>query len=136
MYQSAENAWRPSAGPCHATPQATHLTTARKVQRLLRARRTRGRFFDSKLFADPAWDILLELYAAKLTDRRLSVTAVCGGADVPATTALRWIRTLECFGHIERRNDPMDGRRVFLELSTIAEKQMNEYFRTVSPNPD
>ena len=105
--------------------------TAARIGRLIKARRARARFFDRTLFADPAWDILLELYAAHLAHRRLSVSAVCDGAAVPATTALRWIKTLESHGHVERRDDPMDGRRVFLKLSESAVGQMDELLQTL-----
>lgn len=120
---------------CFAEPsegvELRPAVTAAKIGRLIKARRARARFFDSTLFADPAWDILLELYAAHLAHRRLSVSAVCDGAAVPATTALRWIKTLESHGHVERRDDPMDGRRVFLELSESAVSRMEELFQTL-----
>ncbi len=38
----------------------------------------------------------------------------------PATTALRWIRTLTDLGVFVRVADPTDGRRVFIELSETA----------------
>src|SRR5437762_5630979 len=60
------------------------------VLRLLKGRRKRNDFFDATLFADPAWDILLELYAAELGQRRLSVSSLGLCAAIPATTALRW----------------------------------------------
>lgn len=101
------------------------------VRALLKLRRNRDRFFGDDLFADPAWDILLELYAATLGQLRVSVTSLCHGAAVPATTALRWINQLEDRGLIARRDDPMDGRRHFLMLSNEGLDAMNGYFRTV-----
>lgn len=103
----------------------------RQVRDVLKLRRNRDRFFDSELFADPAWDILLELYAAALAQLRVSVTSLCCGAAVPATTALRWINHLEEKGLITRRPDPIDGRRHFLMLSKEGMEAMNAYFRTV-----
>ena len=102
-----------------------------EVRALLKLRRHRDRFFDSDLFADPAWDILLALYAASLAQLRVSVTSLCHSAAVPATTALRWINQLEGRGLIARRNDPMDGRRQFLTLSEVVHKARDGYFRTV-----
>lgn len=103
----------------------------RDVRALLKLRRNRDRFFDADLFADPAWDILLELYAAALGQLRVSVTSLCSGAAVPATTALRWIGHLEEKGLIARRPDPTDARRCFLMLSNEGFEAMNAYFRTV-----
>lgn len=101
------------------------------VRSILGARRSRERFFDAELFADPAWDILLELYAAELGQQYLSVTSVCIGAAVPSTTALRWIGLLEKKRLIQRRADALDGRRVFLMLTEAGKEVMDRFFRTV-----
>ncbi len=103
----------------------------KEIKALLKLRRHRDRFFGAGLFADPAWDILLELYASALGQYRLSVSHLCQGAAVPATTALRWINHLEGRGMIVRRADPTDGRRQFLMLSVDGLEAMNSYFRTV-----
>jgi DNA-binding MarR family transcriptional regulator len=103
----------------------------REIRALLKLRRNRDRFFDGDLFADPAWDIFLYLYAAALGQFRVSVGSLCAGAAVPATTALRWIKHLEQKGMIVRRADPIDGRRQFLTLSKEAAEAMTAYFRTV-----
>ncbi len=103
----------------------------RNVRDLLKSRRARDEFFDSNLFADPAWDILLELYAAELGHQRISVSALCEAAAVPATTALRWIKSLEKKGLLVRRDDPMDGRRTFIFLAADAFDRMERYFATV-----
>lgn len=103
----------------------------RDVRALLKLRRNRDRFFGEDIFADPAWDILLELYAAALAQLRMSVTSLCAAAAVPATTALRWINQLEERGLITRRPDPTDGRRHFLMLSKEGFEAMGAYFRTV-----
>jgi hypothetical protein len=101
------------------------------VRAVLKLRRSRDRFFEAELFADPAWDILLELYAAALGQRRISVSSLCMGAAVPATTALRWIKTLEDKGILLRAADPMDGRRVFVSLSNEAMIAVGNFFRSV-----
>lgn len=105
--------------------------TEKDIRVMLKLRRNRDQFFDGELFADPAWDILLELYAARLGQQRVSVGSLCLGAAVPGTTALRWISMLEGKGLIERRADPMDGRRFYLSLSGTGLDAMAGYFRTV-----
>lgn len=106
--------------------------TEREVRAMLKLRRNRDRFFEAELFADPAWDILLELYAAKLGQQKISVGSLCVGAAVPSTTALRWISTLEGKGLIERAADPIDGRRFHVSLTDSGLNSMARYFSTVS----
>ena len=103
------------------------------IRAALKARRQRSAFFKSKLFADPAWDMLLELYAASLTERRLSVSRLAERSGVPMTTALRWIATLEAEGLIERQDDPFDKRRYFLLLSDDGIGAMKAYFDQLQP---
>jgi DNA-binding MarR family transcriptional regulator len=114
-------------------PSATfgHIPTEADVRELLRLRRNRDRFFPMEIFADPAWDILLELYAAELGQHRITVSCACAGAAVPATTALRWINTLEENQLVQRTNDRFDGRRIFLSLTDDGLAAMNDYFDTV-----
>lgn len=69
---------------------------------ILTVRRARDQVFGRPLFADPAWDILLELYAAHLGARRIAVADLIRSIDVPASTATRWIRALEEHGFIGR----------------------------------
>ena len=114
-------------------PSEAQTVTADRVRSILRARRTRDRFFDGDLFADPAWDILLELYEAELRHYRLQISSLCIGAAVPPTTALRWIKSLEQRGMLVRTDDPNDRRRVFAVLSDYARKQMDELFSVVPP---
>jgi hypothetical protein len=103
---------------------------ASMVRNLIRIRRLRDQFFPRDLFADPAWDMLLDLMAARLEQSRVAVSSLCIAAAVPATTALRWIRTLTEHGLFVRRADPEDGRRIFIELSDEAGEALAAYFQT------
>jgi DNA-binding MarR family transcriptional regulator len=105
--------------------------SGREVRRLIRLRRHRDEFFEPELFADPAWDMLLDLYAARLEHNRVSVSSLCIAAAVPATTALRWIKALTTSGVFERRADPHDGRRIFVALSDSAAAAMHAYFGSI-----
>lgn len=103
-----------------------------EIRRILRARRARSNFFGPELFADPAWDILLELYAAERGQQKISVSSLCVGSNVPATTALRWIQTLEKRHLLRRISDPMDGRRFFVSLTEKGSRAMIGYFQAVT----
>ena len=104
---------------------------AETVRAVIRARRLRSRFFSEELFADPAWDMLLDLLQAEIAQLRVPVSSLCIAAAVPATTALRWIKTMTEQGLFVRRADPHDGRRVFVELAPAASDAMRRYFAEV-----
>jgi DNA-binding MarR family transcriptional regulator len=114
-------------------PVATHVpqVSADTVRAVIRARRLRSRYFADELFADPAWDMLLDLLQAEIAQLRVPVSSLCIAAAVPATTALRWLKSMTEQGLFVRRADPHDGRRVFVELSTEASVAMRRYFAEV-----
>ena len=96
------------------------LPDARLVRRIIHQRQLRARFFDGELFADPAWDMLLDLTAARMERVDVPVSSLCVAAAVPTTTALRWVRSLSEAGLFVRRTDPGDARRAFITLSDQA----------------
>lgn len=106
--------------------------TAVRIRRQLKARRARERHFGGDMFADPAWDILLEAYAAHLEEKDTSITALCNAAAVPSTTALRWIKKLEEVRFLRRRSDPSDGRRSWIEITPLAAAKMRQYLDAIS----
>lgn len=101
--------------------------SAQEIRTVIRSRRMRAQFFAEELFADPAWDMLLDLFAAGLERRRVSVSSLCIAAAVPPTTALRWIGTLHDAGLFERHADPNDRRRAYIALSQKALDGMRGY---------
>lgn len=104
---------------------------AKMVRRMLRQRRMREQYFPADLFADPAWDMLLDLYAARLERQPVSVSSLCIAAAVPATTALRWIKTMTDAGLFLREADPHDGRRIFIALAEGAGDALARYFEAL-----
>jgi hypothetical protein len=112
-------------------PARRALPDPRLVRRLIAAREARARFFEAGLFADPAWDMLLDLTAAHAEGQRVSVTSLCIAAMVPATTGLRWIKQLVDCGVFERVDDPTDRRRAFIGLSEKSRDAMARYFAEV-----
>ena len=102
--------------------------SAETIRSVIRARRLRARYFHEELFADPAWDMLLDLLQAEISHLRTPVSSLCIAAAVPATTALRWLKTMVSQGLFIRRADPHDGRRVFVELAPDASRALRRYF--------
>lgn len=104
------------------------LPDPRLVRRVIRQRQMRARFFDGDLFADPAWDMLLDLTAARAEHARVSVTSLCIASGVPPTTALRWIGQMIDTGLFCRVEDETDRRRAFITLTDKAADAMACYF--------
>lgn len=104
------------------------LPDARLVRRIIRQRQQRARFFDAALFADPAWDMLLDLVAARGEGNKVSVTSLCIASGVPCTTALRWIGQMTQSGLLRRIEDKADRRRAFIDLTDKAAEAMARYF--------
>ena len=94
---------------------------------MYKERMDRRRFFSPDLFGEPAWDILLDLYIAEKENEPVSVSAACLGAQVPMTTALRYLKLLEEQGLIAREPDARDGRRHHVRISDKGYAQMTAY---------
>ena len=120
----------PVVRPTEQPPAADDLpqVSADTVRSVIRARRLRARYFQEEMFADPAWDMLLDLLQAELAQLRVPVSSLCIAAAVPATTGLRWLKTMTQQGMFVRRADPHDGRRVFVELAPQASQALRRYF--------
>lgn len=97
------------------------------VRRAIRHRRIRDRLVSSTLFSDPAWDMLLDLTMARLDGRNVAVSSLCIAANVPTTTALRWVAKLVEDGVIERMADPLDRRRTYVRISDPTFARMVEF---------
>ena len=108
-----------------------NLPDPKLVRQIIAGRQARARFFDAELFADPAWDMLLDLTAAHAESTRVSVTSLCIAAGVPATTALRWLKQMVDCGVFARVADEADRRRAFIELSEASLDAMSRYFELV-----
>ena len=95
-------------------------SVTRYVRAEIKARAARGQVFETELFRDPAWDMLLDLYHAHAQGRVTSVSSLCIAAQVPATTGLRYIAAMEKEGLVTRHRDAGDQRRVLIEPSAGA----------------
>ncbi len=109
-------------------PDDLLLETARA---LYRERRLRARHFAGSLFAEPMWDMLLDLFIADCERRRVTVKSVCIGANVPTTTAMRHLRWLHEQGLVERLNHPRDARSTHVRLTAEAITAMQNYLTEI-----
>jgi DNA-binding MarR family transcriptional regulator len=116
-----------------AQPGSTGGITGETVRRICELRRKRNEMFPARLFGDPTWDMLLQLYAARLDMQRLSITRLTKLCGVPATTVLRRLGVLETEGLVTRTDDPLDGRRVHVALSFVGAEAMERSFAAAGP---
>jgi hypothetical protein len=115
----------------HAAPPPPQPGDAELVRRMIRARRLRDGLFEGGLFEEPAWDMLLDLYAAHLEGGQVSVSSLCIAAAVAPTTALRWIGKMTEAGLFARQPDPVDRRRAFMVLTERALEGMRGYLNAL-----
>lgn len=116
--------------------------TGSYAETIFRVRQLRARFFPTVPFADPAWDLLLDLYWRGLKGEIVTVSNACMAAGVPTTTALRWIDILIDLGLVTREADVADRRRILLRLAEHSRSQLKAYlseitlFRNIPPAID
>lgn len=118
-----------SAGACPVS--AADLAVA--ARRYLKLRRQRDELCPG-LFEDPAWDILLDLYAAKVEARIIYVTSACIAASVPPTTALRMISRLVDLQWISQSADRVDGRRKVVAITSSGENVVKRFLCSLVGN--
>lgn len=80
------------------------------------------------IFAEPAWDILLELFVAQLSGQKLNASVVGCEAGIAQSTALRWLALLEKQGLTKRTRDIADKRRLWVALTPATFAALEQYF--------
>lgn len=100
-----------------------------QVALIMRLRRARDGAFHQELFSDPAWDILLELFSARLHSR--SVTLDDLDYIAPATVRSRWVTALVDHGLVTG-NTLLAGTDLRLELTATAATKMKAIFETAN----
>ena len=98
----------------------------RFARQLHRERRLRDAALSADLFGEPAWDILLDLFASELEGRTVRVSSACIAAAVPASTALRYLNEMERRGLLIRSPSPGDKRGQHIRLSDQTLRDMRD----------
>jgi DNA-binding MarR family transcriptional regulator len=107
---------------------ATDSNLQLNVRRARSIRQLRKSIFGAEFFSGPPWDILLLLFESHACQRRDTVCNVYDDTEIAPATALRWINKLSQAGLVRLRDDPLDGRRRFVELSNCGVAALTEYF--------
>lgn len=113
----------------------TRSTASRSYTDELAFRRRRNQLFPNGYFADAGWNILLDLYVARQSGRPISTTGLGLTGGVPQTTMLRHLDKLVRDGFAVRVPDPLDGRRIFVELTAAGIERMEALFDDGSVEP-
>ena len=109
------------------------LLAAKQVYGL---RRVRARIFGADLFADPSWDILLDLFIAKREGRKVTISSACLASAAPTTTATRHISHLVQLGLVARIPHPNDARSSYIELTAKGDRKLTQMFREMEQTGD
>lgn len=112
--------------PSHIILRKTASDLGDRAAALLRFRRLRDSQFKPGLFADPAWDILLNLLIAEERGADTSVTGVCAAAGVPLTTALRYLNMMVEERLVIRKADLEDARRSWVQLAPSTSQTLRQ----------
>jgi len=96
---------------------STDAKRAGAVRRYVRGCKTPIGPLPDELFANPSWNILLELFAARVEGHPVSVSAACAAAGGAPTTAARWVNCLVELECIERMPDPANRGEHLLSIS-------------------
>jgi hypothetical protein len=95
---------------------------------IIKSRTDRKKFFPAALFSEPAWDMLLKLYAAAVDRRPVTLHDLATAANVQLSTAERWVAALDKEHLVTRL--VKDGDAV--SLSEKGWLAMDSYFENMS----
>ena len=106
---------------------------AQVLETIYAARRLRTSVFgaDADLFGEAAWDMLLDAAIMEARGKAVSVSSACLAADVPSTTALRYLAALEERDLVERQSDPLDNRKRYVRLTPKGRRLLRDYVAAV-----
>lgn len=99
----------------------------RLIDALLQWRRSRGAAFGCDLFSDPAWDLLLELYARRIRSLPASISELATAIGLTESITARWIAALKDKGLVTCRTEPFKPTRLLAELSEDGTGRMEEF---------
>jgi hypothetical protein len=103
--------------------------TKQDLKWILSLRRARSEILGGGLFGDPAWDILLELYAARLRGKTMKLTDLT--TDAPPSTLARWAAVLEERGLVTGHLDPLIPSVLTIELSEFGALKMSRLLQNL-----
>ncbi len=90
------------------------------IRSIIRMRRRRADLPELIPSVEPAWDVMLDIYACMVEHVDLPITAVGIAAGLAPATTQRWIKKLAALDVVRRAPDPRDRRRILVRLTPAA----------------
>lgn len=112
---------------CPENDDLPELVERAKIERRKQAKR--AQIFPADTLSEPAWDILVDLFAKRASGLQVSFASACLSANVPASAVLRSLCMLENEGLLFRRRDRKDRCCIWLDLTDLGMDRMCAYFR-------
>lgn len=129
---------RVTSGCAATSPSRTNLASrvelaAQTARRALQERQCRvGLVGDQDMHADPAWDILLNIFVRQAEDRVLTLETVTSNCFSHASTASRWLKALEQKRLVRIMPDRAEGNRQVVRLTSTGFEEMLRYFEAIA----
>jgi DNA-binding MarR family transcriptional regulator len=108
---------------------------ASRAQFIIHSRRIRARHFQRSMLGEPAWDVLLLVYAGDVSGDRLTPTKLARLTGTPPSTVSRWIEYLEQQQLVQREPHPNDKRIFFVRLLPQGRQAMTNYLTEMGRQP-
>jgi DNA-binding MarR family transcriptional regulator len=110
----------------HRSPTVTRDALIEIAWQEFERRGRRMQLLPSDMFGEPAWEMLLILYA-ELQRTRLNIALLSRKLDLAPSTALRWLNYLEHKALVVREPHPTDLRTANIKLTSIAIEALDLY---------
>jgi DNA-binding MarR family transcriptional regulator len=95
---------------------------------MLRLRKAAKSCFGPPVLSEPAWSLMLALYTADAARKQLHIGSVAKRADVPRSTALRWLTKLQQSGFVMLEPEPSDKRAIRVRMTEDGAEAMQRSF--------
>ena len=102
-----------------------------KARLLVDQRQRRRKHIANDLLGEPAWDMLLDLFMQFAGGAKVSTTSLCIAAQVPSSTALRYVNALEESDYVERTDSQYDKRVTLIGLTDKGVIAMGRYLESI-----
>lgn len=97
-----------------------------RAKTILRVRRSRERLMGRAMIGEPAFDLFLSLYVNSGAGE-ISLTRLARSANVPYSSAVRWISYLADKGFVVRCHSESDRRTVSVRLTRSGQAVLDEF---------
>ena len=127
MHQTSSFDYRPAASATAIDHGQERAQARAWADRLYAERRRRDALFPDALFGEPAWDLLLAMFAAREKGQAMILCRAYKAAGVSDTTGRRLLDRMEEEGLITRRRAPRSRKMRIVELTDMAIERLVDY---------